>query len=148
MATTDGNLSPILGKDEVQRIMADGFGEYHDDFPYEVLAVEPGEVRIRFNAEKRHLRPGGTISGPALFTLADIGGWACALSHVRGDPLIVTTNVNINFMRKAEAGPVDAICRILKMGRTLLVFEVEMISQGRCAAHATGTYAIPAVEQD
>lgn len=145
MATTDSSLTPVLGKDEIQRIMADGFGAYHDDFPYEVTAVEPGEVRIRFHAETRHLRPGGTVSGPALFTLADVGGWACALSHVRGDPLIVTTNLNINFMRKAEAGPIDAICRILKMGRSLLVFEVEIIAEGRCAAHATGTYAIPPV---
>ncbi len=145
MATTDSSLTPVLGKDDVQRIMAEGFGEYHDDFPFEVTEVRPGEVHLCFHAEKRHLRPGGTVSGPALFTLADVGGWACALSHVRGDPLIVTTNLNINFMRKAEVGPIDAICRILKMGRSLLVFEVEMISGGQCAAHATGTYAIPAV---
>ncbi|RLQ87331.1 PaaI family thioesterase [Notoacmeibacter ruber] len=143
MAKPENDLKPVLGKDEVQRIMAEGFGKYASDFPYEVLTVEPGEVRIRFHAEKRHLRPGGTVSGPALFALADIGGWACALSHVRGDPLIVTTNVNINFMRKAEAGSIEAICRIMKAGRSLLVFEVEMISQGKLAAHATGTYAIP-----
>ena len=144
MATTDGKLTPVLGAEEVQRIMAEGFGEYNDDFPFTVTDVRPGEVHMRLDAGKRHLRPGGTVSGPALFTLADVGGWACALSHVRGDPLIVTTSLNINFMRKAEAGPIEAVCRILKLGRTLLVFEVEMVSGGKLAAHATGTYAIPA----
>lgn len=143
MAPSDTSLKPVLEKEEVQRIMSEGFGVYDDYFPFTVTRIEPGVVYLRFDAERRHLRPGGTVSGPALFMLADISGWACGLSHVRGDPLIVTTNLNINFMRKAEVGPIEAVSRILKLGRSLLVFDVEMSAQGKTVAHATGTYAIP-----
>ena len=52
-------------------------------------------------------------------------------------------NISINFMRKAEAGPIDGHCRILKLGRNLMVFDVEMLSAGHMVAHATGTYSIP-----
>ncbi|MER2535852.1 MAG: PaaI family thioesterase [Rhizobiaceae bacterium] len=111
---------------------------------YFILDVFDGGCRARLDADDRHLRPGGTVSGPSLFTLADIGGYGCALSHAGGDALAVTTNLDINFMRKAGPGPVDAQCRILKLGRSLMVFSCEIFSPaGELAAFATGTYSIP-----
>ena len=71
--------------------------------------MRPGECTVRLIANERHLRPGDTVSGPCLFTLADIGGYICVLSHVGREALAVTTNLDINFMRKAGPGPVAAI---------------------------------------
>ena len=65
------------------------------------------------------------------------------LSHAGPDALSVTTNLNINFMRKAEAGRIDGHCRILKLGRSLMVFDIEMVAGGEVVAHASGTYSIP-----
>lgn len=111
---------------------------------YSIVEVFDGGCLARLEADERHLRPGGTVSGPSLFTLADIGGYGCVLSHGGGDPLSVTTNLDINFMRKAGAGRIDAHCRILKLGRSLMVFSCEILSpDGELAAHATGTYSIP-----
>ena len=92
-----------------------------------VDSVFPGGCTVRLNADERHLRPGNTVSGPSLFTLADIGGYACVLSHAGPDALSVTTNLNINFMRKAGRGPVDGRCRILKLGRSLMVFDIDIV---------------------
>ncbi|RUV83694.1 PaaI family thioesterase, partial [Mesorhizobium sp. M1A.F.Ca.IN.022.07.1.1] len=105
---------------------------------------------VRLNADQRHLRPGGTVSGPALFTLADIGGYVCVLSHAGPDALSVTTNLNINFMRKAEAGPIDGHCRILKLGKSLMVFDIDIVAGAdrHTVAHATGTYSIPPKRMD
>ena len=108
-----------------------------------VTRIGPGEVDTRLLADARHIRPGGTVSGPALFTLADVTGYACVLSHIGREALAVTTNLNINFMLKADPGPVEGRGRLLKLGRRLAVFEVEMTAEGRTVAHATGTYAIP-----
>ena len=86
------------------------------------------------------------MSGPSLFTLADIGGYVCVLSHAGPDALSVTTNLTINFMRKAQIGPIDGHCRILKLGKSLMVFDIDAVAAtqtGRPVAHATGTYAIP-----
>jgi uncharacterized protein (TIGR00369 family) len=115
----------------------------HQD--YHVTAIGPGTATVRLNATQRHLRPGETISGPALFALADYGGYACALSHLGRRALAVTTNLNINFMRKAGPGAIDGDARILKLGKRLMVFEISIVALGNTEpiAHATGTYAIP-----
>ncbi|MBL0933822.1 MAG: PaaI family thioesterase [Rhizobiaceae bacterium] len=132
--------------DEVNAFLKVVYPQLNNDFAaYTTTEVFPGGCTVRLDADHRHLRPGDTVSGPSLFTLADIGGYVCVLSHAGPDALSVTTNLNINFMRKAEAGPIDGRCRILKLGRNLMVFDIEMVSgpDRQVVAHATGTYSIP-----
>ncbi|RWG57076.1 MAG: PaaI family thioesterase [Mesorhizobium sp.] len=145
------NLKPVLTAAEVNAVMANVYPQLNDQFSfYEALEVFPGGCTVRLNADLRHLRPGGTVSGPALFTLADIGGYVCVLSHAGPDALSVTTNLNINFMRKAEAGPIDGHCRILKLGKSLMVFDIDIVAGAdrHTVAHATGTYSIPPKRMD
>jgi uncharacterized protein (TIGR00369 family) len=140
------NLTPVMTAGEVNDLLARVFPELNRQHSfYEALDVFPGGCTVRLNADESHLRPGGTVSGPALFALADVGGYVCVLSHAGPNALSVTTNLNINFVRKAQAGPIDGHCRILKLGRNLMVFEVDMVAgpDGQTVAHATGTYSIP-----
>jgi uncharacterized protein (TIGR00369 family) len=140
------NLKPVLTAVQVNALMATVYPQLNDQFTfYQAIDVFPGGCIVRLNADERHLRPGGTVSGPALFTLADIGGYVCVLSHAGPDALSVTTNLNINFVRKAEAGPIDGHCRILKLGKNLMVFDIDIVAgpDGQTVAHATGTYSIP-----
>lgn len=140
------NLKPVMTASEVDDLIASLYPQLNNDYKaYETIDVFPGGCTVRLNADERHIRPGGTVSGPSLFTLADIGGYACVLSHSGPDALSVTTNLNINFMRKAEPGPIDGHCRILKLGKSLMVFEIDMVAglNGQTVAHATGTYSIP-----
>ena len=136
--------TPVMTTQEVNSLISSAFPQLNRDHrSYQAIEVFPGGCIVRLDADERHLRPGNTISGPALFTLADIGGYVCVLSHAGPDALSVTTNININFMRKAEAGPIDGHCRILKLGRALMVFECAIEAGGEIVAHATGTYSIP-----
>ena len=138
------NLKPVLTAQEVNALLKSVYPQLNNDLQaYEAVDVFPGGCTVRLNADERHLRPGGTVSGPCLFTLADIGGYVCVLSHAGPDALSVTTNLNINFMRKAEAGPVLGHCRILKLGRSLMVYDIDIVAGGHTIAHATGTYSIP-----
>ncbi|WP_274424722.1 PaaI family thioesterase [Chelativorans sp. YIM 93263] len=139
-------LQPVLSVEEVNAYLAEVYPQLNDDrSDYCAVAVRPGGCTVRLEAGERHLRPGNTVSGPSLFTLADIGGYVCALSHVGREALAVTTNLNINFMRKAQAGRVDGACRILKLGRSLMVFDVAITAgpDEVLVAHATGTYSLP-----
>jgi uncharacterized protein (TIGR00369 family) len=139
-------LQPVMNADEVNDLLRKVYPQLNEQYAdYVAVEIRPGGCTVRLNANERHLRPGGTVSGPCLFTLADIGGYVCVLSHVGPEALSVTTNLNINFMRKAEAGPVDGHCRILKLGRSLMVFDIEMVAgpERQIVAHATGTYSIP-----
>lgn len=105
----------------------------------------PGFSRCRLPFDSRHLRPGGTISGPSMFQLADCGLYAMVLGTLGPVALAVTTNLNINFLRKP--GPRDLIAdsRALKFGSRLVIGEVSLYSEGDpdMVAHATGTYSIP-----
>ncbi|PSM20265.1 MULTISPECIES: PaaI family thioesterase [Nitratireductor] len=137
---------PKLDADQINALLRRAYPQLNAEFSdYVTLEVFAGGCTVRLNANERHLRPGDTVSGPSLFTLADIGGYVCVLSHAGPDALSVTTNLNINFVRKAPAGPIDGHCRIIKLGRNLMVFEVDMKAgaDGLTVAHATGTYSIP-----
>ena len=140
------NLTPVMTAEDVNAMLRRAYPQLNGEHDfYRALNVFPGGCTVRLDADERHLRPGGTVSGPSLFTLADIGGYVCVLSHAGPDALSVTTNLNINFVRKAEAGPIDGHCRILKLGKTLMVFDVDIVAgpDGTTVAHATGTYSIP-----
>lgn len=143
---TKQTMAPVVNADEINVFLREVYPQLNDDFAdYQAIDVFPGGCTVRLNATERHLRPGNTVSGPSLFTLADIGGYVCAISQTGREALSVTTSLTINFMRKAEAGPVDGHCRILKMGRSLMVFDI-LITQGAepvTIAHASGTYSIP-----
>jgi len=137
-------LMPSMTAEEINDLLGQVYPQLNAEHPaYRVLDVFPGGCVVRLDADARHLRPGDTVSGPSLFTLADIGGYVCVLSHGGRDALAVTTNLNINFMRKAPAGPIDGRCRILKLGRSLMVFDIDIVAGGETVAHATGTYSIP-----
>jgi len=111
-----------------------------------VEAVEGRSVRMRMTYSDRMLRPGGTISGPSMFALADIAMYAAVLALIGPRPLAVTTNLNINFLRKPAPGDMFGEATILKLGKRLAVGEIGLRSVGEeeLAAHATSTYSIPA----
>jgi uncharacterized protein (TIGR00369 family) len=143
---TKNALTPVMNAEEVNAFLRKVYPQLNEDFmAFRAVEVTPGGCVVRLDAAQRHLRPGGTVSGPALFTLADIGGYVCVLSHVGPEALSVTTNLNINFVRKAEAGPIDGRCRILKLGKSLMVYDIDMVAgpDMHTVAHATGTYSIP-----
>ena len=140
------NLEPVMNADEVNSLLTSVYPQLNGDYAaYSALEVFPGGCTVRLDADERHLRPGGTVSGPSLFTLADIGGYVCVLSHAGPDALSVTTSLNINFLSKPSAGELLVETKVLKLGKRLAVGEVFIFSQGvrEPVSHATVTYSIP-----
>lgn len=111
----------------------------------EILSVGAQEVTLRLQTDAQHVRPGGTVSGPTMMTLADTAMYFLVLSEVGPEALAVTTNLNINFLRRPRPGAMLAQARLLKGGRSLMVGEVYLRTEGDEApvAHATVTYARP-----
>jgi uncharacterized protein (TIGR00369 family) len=112
---------------------------------FRVEAAQGRSITMRMPFKERMLRPGGTISGPAMFALADVAMYAAVLAMIGPRPLAVTTNLNINFLRRPKPADMLADATILKIGRRLAVGEVSLRSEGddELAAHATSTYSLP-----
>lgn len=103
---------------------------------------------VRLKSHPRNLRPGGTVSGPAMFTLADYGVYVAILAQLGDKGLqAVTSTMTLNFLARPQPGDVIAEIRVLRAGRRLVVTEIEMRSDGKTelVAHATATYVLPAV---
>ncbi len=130
---------------ELQSFLAEAFPQVRDDFVVEDVGPG-GAVRVRMPVAERHLRPGGTVSGPSMFALADVTVYLSILSQIGPVALAVTTNCAIDFLRKPAAG-VDMIAeaRLLKLGRSLAVGDVLVYSDGMAepVARAGLTYSIP-----
>ncbi|MBY4676327.1 PaaI family thioesterase [Marinobacterium arenosum] len=113
----------------------------------ELLQLGDGWALMKLPVDDQHLRPGGTVSGPAMMGLADVALYAALLSKIGPVPLAVTTNLNINFLRRPRPdADLLARAKMLKVGKRLGVGEVYLFSEGAeddPVAHATLTYSIP-----
>ncbi len=137
-------MSLKMSLDELRVFMDDQFPQVKGEF--EILDVSPLHITVRKLVEDKHLRPGGTVSGPTMFMLADVCMYLAILAMIGPKALAVTTNCSIDFMRKPVANAhLRAEARIHKLGRVLAVGDVMIYSEGEEApvARASLTYSIP-----
>jgi uncharacterized protein (TIGR00369 family) len=122
---------------------------FDSEFPNNSLTIESAgdkKACIRRTPKQDDLRPGNTVSGPFMMSMADTALYISILAELGLVTLAVTTSLNFNFLRKPTANAdVIAKCSLLKVGRKLVVGEVTLYSDGdeRAIAHAVGTYSLP-----
>jgi uncharacterized protein (TIGR00369 family) len=137
--------APALTPDEFQALATEGV-PFIGMLGCRVERFEPGAVTVRLPWAPALVRPGGTISGPAMMALADIALYGVVLSRIGRVELAVTTDLTVHFLRRPRPGDLLGRGRLLRLGRTLAVAEVEIAPDGEGeepVAHAVGTYAIP-----
>ena len=139
-----------MSKQTVMMTVADIEALFAETFPQTagqlvIEAVGPMTARCRLPFANEHLRPGGTISGPSMMRLADAAIYVAILAQIGPVAMAVTTNFNINFLRRPAPRDVIAECSLLKLGRRLAVGEITLFSDGdpEPVAHATSTFSIP-----
>jgi acyl-coenzyme A thioesterase PaaI-like protein len=82
--------------------------------------------------------------------VADVALYVAILGRIGLVPLTVTTSLTINFLRKPQADKdLLGVCHLLKVGKSLVVGEVQLYSEGSDVpvAHAVGTYSIPPAQR-
>ncbi|MFT0772182.1 PaaI family thioesterase [Psychrobacter sp. 4Bb] len=111
-----------------------------------VEAVNENGATLSHEIGINELRPGGTVSGPVMMAVADVAIYVAILGRIGIVPLTVTTSLTINFLRKPSASArIIAECTLMKVGRTLIIGEVSLYSEGSddIVAHVVGTYSVP-----
>ncbi|MDX5298613.1 MAG: PaaI family thioesterase [Gammaproteobacteria bacterium] len=116
-----------------------------EDIDFTVEAVGERWARVRIPFQGKLVRPGGTLSGPVQMTLADAAMYAAILATLGRVEMAVTSNLNINFLKKPAPADLLAEAVVLRLGRRLAFCEVRLHSAGdeELVAHVTGTYALP-----
>jgi acyl-coenzyme A thioesterase PaaI-like protein len=148
VAASEGGQPIRLTAAEIAAFLDEVFPGAMDHFVIE--DVRPMRARVRMLFNEFRLRPGGTISGPSLMTLADTGLWVALLAMIGREPLSVTSHLDIDFLRKPAPADVIAQTSLYKIGKRLAVGDVLMYSAGESVpcARASVTYAIPSVRLD
>ncbi len=132
----------MLSKEELNEFLK-------SEFPQTKCSVEDVGNRcatIRHKIGHEELRPGGTVSGPVLMAAADVALYVTILGEIGLVSLAATTSLTINFLRKpSQKKDIIGECSLIKVGRTLVVGEVSLYSDGDVepVAHVVGTYSIP-----
>lgn len=135
----------VMDLEQVRTFMKDAFGY---DLPWVFEQFDDDGVTIVQSVDDEDLRAGDTVSGPTLMTLADGAAYLVVLSRIGPEALAVTSNLNMNFLRRPRK--VDLVCnaRILKIGRTLVTTEILIHSadqRDKPVAQATVTYSLALV---
>jgi len=135
---------PVLTAMELSEFVNEVFPQA-DSFQWTIEEISNGSIKVAVQIDDNHLRPGGTISGPTMFALADVSAYLVILAHIGKVALAVTTSLNINFLAKPPLANLLAECRLVKLGKRLAVCEIHIKSAANnlLVAQATATYSIP-----
>lgn len=143
-----GTAQTVLSPEQMNTFLREVFPELGQQFGEQAILVEQTShngITMRLRATPSHLRPGGTISGPSIFLLADLSLYAAINATMGRQEQSVTTNINLNFLRRSELQDLIGTATILKAGRRLVIGDCHITGadDGKLVAHATLTYALP-----
>ncbi len=132
----------VLGAEQLNEVLAAAFPTSAGQVDL-VREVAPGRVRLARTFDPSMLRPGGSISGPVLMSLADMAGYVIVMAHVGPELMAVTSSLTMNFLRPAKPGQLNVEGELLSLGRRNAVCDVRIWTESpdRPAAQATVTYA-------
>lgn len=137
---------PAMTAEAIEAVLKVEFPQaFYEGSGLSLERIDYADIRIRKAFHEDHLRPGGTISGPTMMALADFAMYVAVFSAIGPQILAVTTNLNINFLRKPAQADLLADARLMKVSKRLAVGEVTIYSDGEDepVAHVTSTYSIP-----
>src|ERR1044071_646782 len=148
MMDATGRRPSLMSAAEVTAMLEREFPQMASSGATIIEEVWHGGCRVRRRFSEKSLRPGGTISGPTMMGLTDFSMYVAILASIGPVALAVTTNLNINFLRKPAQRDLIAEVKLIKLGKRLAVGEVEIYCDGEeeMVAHATSTYSIPSPE--
>ena len=102
--------------DELRAYLGEILPEVWNRGDLKIEDIAPMAATLRLVHHPRHLRPGGTISGPAMFALCDVALYVAILGEIGRVEQAATTSVTINFLRKPEPADLIGKAKLMKLG--------------------------------
>lgn len=111
------------------------------------VELGPTHALARRDIEPGFLRPGGYVSGPTQFGLADAALWYLVFGAIdRVEPMALTSELSIRFLRPAQGSVLWARASLESAGRRSIVGSVKVWcddGEDKPSSVAQGTYVLP-----
>ncbi len=132
-----------MGPDELNDFLDAAFPAAR--VPMRTTRADEDGIEMTWPYDENQLRPGGTLSGPTLMTLADTVAYMAVVSRIGPQFLTVTSHLDIDFLRKPPPADLRATGEVLKLGRRQAVVSIRIYSTAddELVASSSCTYAIP-----
>lgn len=144
-------LVVILTPEQLNTLVAEAFPRT-TDMGFSCVELGDGVAIARLEFDAENVRPGGIIPGPTVFGLVDIALWFAVFTKIGFEPMAVTSDLTIHFLRPAVGSPLLARCALTKLGKRLAHGEIRVWEEDgdpeRLIAFASGAYALPEAEPD
>ena len=115
-------------------------------YDFQVEEITYGAAEVRQPYDPKHVRPGPTVSGPAMMAIGDYAIWVAVVgAYGVMAKMAVTTSLNINLLRRAGLNDLVCEAKVIKAGKRLAVGEGMVFAKNveGPVAHITATYSIP-----
>lgn len=133
---------PLVSAEEINAFLR----QHWPDSRQHCHAVGPHWAEVRLAADPGALRPGGIISGPTLFGMCDAALWYALFTAVGIEPMALTSELSIRYLRPARGDAVIARASLEHAGRRSVIGTVRCWMEAdpeRIVAVAQGTYVRP-----
>jgi uncharacterized protein (TIGR00369 family) len=115
---------------------------------FRLVAVEPGESVIEFEASETHANPMGTLHGGVLCDVADAAMGIAFVSTLDDGESFTTLELKINFLKPIWNARLKATGRVVKRGRVIGLVECDVTDEGgSLVARASSTCMVLRGEQ-
>jgi uncharacterized protein (TIGR00369 family) len=144
METQDPNAS-LADPEMLGAALGHVFAPWVRELDLRVLDARAGEVTLALPITRRHVHEGGVLCGQTMMAAADTAMVLAVMTRLGGFKPMTTVQLQTSFLRpiSGQAGAARVVARVLRMGRSLVFGEVQIISaDDELAAHATTTYAL------
>ncbi|NGO45824.1 PaaI family thioesterase [Streptomyces ureilyticus] len=132
---------PILTLDETRLLLAEYLPDEHG---FDIAEVAPDGLVFTADPASLSTRPGGTVSGPAIFAFADVAAYLAVSAYLGKTPSAMLTSSSITFLEAAEPGELRARIEAVRIGRRTAVFTARVEDEpGRLVALATLHFSFP-----
>jgi len=138
--------SPSLADVEMlQAALGHVFAEWVRELDLRVLEARAGEVVLALPVTRKHVHEGGVLCGQTMMAAADTAMVLAVMTRLGGFKPMTTVQLQTSFLRpvSGSSGAARVVARVLRMGKSLVFGEVQVINaDDELAAHATTTYAL------
>lgn len=138
-------MASLADDEMLNNALARVFAPWVRELDLRLIEARAGEVTLALPVTSRHVHEGGVLCGQTMMAAADTAMVLAVMTRLGGFKPMTTVQLQTSFLRQVAgtSGTARVVARVLRMGRSLVFGEVQVLNaDDELAAHATTTCAL------